>query len=124
MICEKCGFEYEGENCPVCEVAASKVVVDEPKKSACGIVGMILGILSLVNLNWMFAIPGLILSKKALNVCPGDKRAKAGRTTSLLGLILGIALYVGTIAFLVVYYIFYILLMIGIVGASSSGVMF
>ena len=120
MICEKCGFEYEGEKCPVCEVEASQIVTEQPKKSACGIVGMILGILSLVNLNWMFAIPGLILSKKALNVCPGDKRAKAGRTTSLLGLILSIALYVGTIAFIVIYYVIYIFF-IGILLAATSG---
>jgi hypothetical protein len=122
MICEKCGFEYEGENCPVCEVAGSKVVVDEPKKSAFGIVGMILGILSFFN-GIPYAIASLILSNIGLKRCPTDGCAKAGKTMSIISLIINIAKYVGLLAFVAVYYI--LIIVAGIAaGAAGSGVIY
>ena len=126
MICEKCGFEYEGENCPVCEVAGSKVVVDEPKKSPCGLIGMILGIVSFFQ-GIPFAIAGLILSNIGLKKCPVDGRAKAGKTLSIISLIINIVMYVGAIVLVAICYIPYILyfvLMIFGFAAGSSGVIY
>ena len=52
MFCEKCGFEYEGEKCPVCEaeVAAVENVQVEAvaKKSVLPIIALIAGIASIV----------------------------------------------------------------------------
>ena len=52
MFCEKCGFEYEGEKCPVCEaeVAAVENVEVEAvaKKSVLPIIALIAGIASIV----------------------------------------------------------------------------
>ena len=52
MFCEKCGFEYEGEKCPVCEaeVAAVENVQVEAvaKKSVLPIIALIVGIASIV----------------------------------------------------------------------------
>ena len=48
MICEKCGFEYEGENCPVCAAADTVEVAEAPaKKGPLGIIGMVLGIVGI-----------------------------------------------------------------------------
>ena len=50
MFCEKCGFEYEGEKCPVCEaeVAAVENVEVEAvaKKSSLPTIALIVGIAS------------------------------------------------------------------------------
>ena len=53
MFCEKCGFEYEGEKCPVCEaeVAAVENVEVEAvakKSKLFGILGLVAGIASIV----------------------------------------------------------------------------
>ena len=52
MFCEKCGFEYEGEKCPVCEAEALAVenveVEAVAKKSVLPIIALIVGIASIV----------------------------------------------------------------------------
>ena len=53
MLCEKCGFEYEGEKCPVCEVNAETEVTENtplpPKKSiVLPIIALCVGIASVV----------------------------------------------------------------------------
>ena len=54
MICEKCGFDYEGEKCPVCEAEVPVVetveTVEAPKKKSklFGILGLVIGVASIV----------------------------------------------------------------------------
>ncbi len=61
MFCEKCGFEYEGEKCPVCEaevVAVENVEVEAVAKKSklFGILGLVAGIASVA-----FALIGGLL---------------------------------------------------------------
>ena len=132
MTCEKCGFEYTGDSCPVCAVQATNeaIVISEKKTSGLGTAGMILGIVSLAMLIfgigntifWWLLIPllaipgpifgaipsvvGLVLSIAAKKKNPDDKRAKVGKTLSLISLIIKVVLVVvcvvvavGTIVF-------------------------
>ena len=127
MICEKCGFEYEGENCPVCAAADTVEVTEAPaKKGPLGIIGMVLGIVGLAMfvfgaggnitataaLSYLafFLIPGyiigaipsiagMVISCIALKAAPADKFAKLGKTFSLIGIIIKVACIVLCIAY-------------------------
>ena len=46
MICEKCGYTYEKDSCPVCNAVAERKLKLNEKKSALGVVGMIMSIIS------------------------------------------------------------------------------
>jgi len=47
MICEKCGFEYTSEKCPVCAANEANAQVEQKnEKSPCGLIGMIMGMYS------------------------------------------------------------------------------
>ena len=54
MICEKCGFDYEGEKCPVCEAEVPVVEtvetfeIPEKKSKLFGILGLVAGVASIV----------------------------------------------------------------------------
>ena len=74
MICEKCGFEYTGDTCPVCAAEeASKSVAVKKSWTGLGLAGMICGIVALLalvgglpaaagQLIAMFAAPYLIVT--------------------------------------------------------------
>ena len=46
MICEKCGYQYEGDTCSVCEAVSARKLKLKNKKTPFGIIGMIISILS------------------------------------------------------------------------------
>ncbi len=91
------------------EVAVEEPVVEVPKSARVkGLIGMILGILGVVNGiygNILFPIAGLILSNMAAKA--GEKKfSKVGKILSVIGLILSI------IGFVVVF----ILMLVGIIA--------
>ena len=88
MTCEKCGFEYEGEYCPVCEVENINTAVKAPsKKSVCGLLGLIISSASLMFFGWPLSLVGLILSLIGKGKCKKDGVAKAGVIMSVITLI-------------------------------------
>lgn len=121
MVCSKCGFIVnEGEFCPNCgtlvqaDVAESGAPVQaasDPGKAK-GIVALIMGILSMVNMcscgtGIVFAIVGMILGSSGFNASAEagfeNKMAKTGKTLSIVGLILGILGIVGWVIYLIAY---------------------
>jgi len=140
MTCEKCGFEYTGDSCPVCAVQATNeaIVISEKKTSGLGIAGMILGIVSLAmfvlsglqKVVLMFYMPfitipgyvigiipsivGLVLCSKAKKANSGDKLAKVGKIFCIISMILKI---VGLVIAIVFTAIFIVLMLLG-VGTS------
>ena len=108
MFCEKCGFDYEGEKCPVCEAEASTVAVEQAEKSPCGLIGMIMGIASFFMIGWPLAAAGLVLSIIGKKKCATDGMATAGLITSIISLVINVLSAVAAIAFLVIYFVFII----------------
>lgn len=116
MLCKKCGFEIsEGDFCPNCgesnvsEVANTVKETSDPGKAK-GIVALIMGILSLVNMcscgtGIIFAIVGMILGSSGFKASEEagyeNKMAKIGKTLSIIGLILGIIGTIGVAAYLI-----------------------
>ena len=112
MICEKCGIEYEGENCPACEEVAEvaeetctcEEIEETPAKKSgvFGIIGLISGIITLVTCflfrNFgLFQFAGkvtwltvLIFSSIEKKRNPASKAAKTGFALSLISLIIRI----------------------------------
>ena len=153
MICEKCGFEYNGEKCPVCEanVTDEKLAIAENKKSPLGIVGMILGIVGLAMFVLGFvgnaiavlalsylaflvvpgqiiglvpSIVGMVLSSVAKKKCPDDKIAKAGKILSLIGIIAKTVSIVVCIVWCVLVFVLAVVFGIAASFFPSSGVYF
>lgn len=116
MICEKCGFDYAGEKCPVCAAENISVVTKTEEKSPCGLIGMIMGIASFVIVGMPLAIAGLILSIIGKKKCSTDGYATAGLITSIISIVLSVLAVVG----LVIFYIIYIVFIMGMVGLSSG----
>ena len=112
MFCEKCGFDYEGEKCPVCEAEASAVAVEQAEKSPCGLIGMIMGIASFFMIGWPLAAAGLVLSIIGKKKCATDGMATAGLITSIISLVINVLSALAAIVFLVIYFVF-------IVGLSA-----
>ena len=105
MICEKCGFEYTSERCPVCAANEANAQVEQKnEKSPCGLIGMIMGIASFFIMGTPLAIAGLILSIIGKNKCKSDGYATAGLISSILSLVYNV---VGTIASIVIIIIVY-----------------
>ena len=105
MICEKCGFEYTSERCPVCAANEANAQVEKRnEKSPCGLIGMIMGIASFFIMGTPLAIAGLILSIIGKNKCKSDGYATAGLISSILSLVYNV---VGTIASIVIIIIIY-----------------
>ncbi len=120
MFCEKCGFDYEGEKCPVCEAEASTVAVEQAEKSPCGLIGMIMGIASFFMIGWPLAAAGLVLSIIGKKKCATDGMATAGVITSIISLVINVLSALAAIVFLVLYFIF--IFGVGVLGASASTV--
>ena len=116
MFCEKCGFDYEGEKCPVCEAEASTVAVEQAEKSPCGLIGMIMGIASFFMVGWPLAAAGLVLSIIGKKKCATDGMATAGVITSIISLAINVLTALAAIVFFVIYIIF----IFGIFGASAA----
>lgn len=117
MICEKCGFEYEGEKCPVCEVNDVNVVIEEPKRSPMGLISMIMGIASFFMGGVPLSIASIILGSLAKKKCSTDGYAKAGIICSIINIILCALIIVGIIA----YYIIYIIVIFGLLAIGTVG---
>ena len=113
MICEKCGFDYTGEKCPVCE-ANYEVTVEKASKSPLGLIGMIMGLASFLYIGWPLAAAGLILSIFGKKKCPTDGLATAGLISSIISLAWNILSMVSaavmTFVLVIIYVIFYALL--------------
>lgn len=129
MFCKSCGKEIADDSkiCAYCGVqvaapAAAPVAAAPAEENLgfniFGLIGMILGILSIVFcwveagiVGLVFAIPGLVLSIIGSNKVDKSKgMAKAGKITSILGLVFS----------LVIFTIFFIIIGI-IVGAAGAG---
>ena len=107
MTCEKCGFEYEGESCPVCEVENINAEVKKPgKKSVCGLHGLIMGSVSLLFLGWPLSLVGFILSIIGKKKCKTDGVAKAGVIISVLTFIYHIICKIISTIMLTIYSLF------------------
>ena len=67
-----------------------------------GIISMILGILSIVNANFVFSIAGLILSSMAVK--DGETRfSRIGRLTSVIGIIASVVAIIITVLYFILY---------------------
>ena len=99
MICEKCGFDYESEKCPVCNAEATTVITPKnEEKSHHGLIGMIFGIVSFFFGGLFLSIPGLILSGIGLKKNKNDGFSVAGLVTSILSTVSHtVALVIGVI---------------------------
>ena len=120
MTCEKCGFEYTGDTCPVCaaEEANKAAVAAEQKSNPLGLVGMILGIVGLATCDIALAIASLILASLSNKRCPGDPKAKVGKILSIITIILCAVVIVGAIALCALYII---LVFVGGFGLAFLG---
>ena len=122
MICEKCGFEYAGENCPACAVREAREAQEAlPKRSKLGVVGMILSLCSfagtvLAIFRALFGIPvgifdfplafaGLILSIIGKVKCKYDGFATAGIIVSIIRIVMKIATAILTALLLVLVFL-------------------
>lgn len=122
MICEKCGFKYEGEKCPVCYsqkyyTAKQRLATkDNEAKTYHGLVGMILGIVSFFAFGLYISIPGLILSIIGLKKNKNDGFAVAGLVTSIISTVMGlIALAIALIPLVLVIAYFLIMVIIYVI---------
>lgn len=123
MFCEKCGFEYEGEKCPVCEaeVAAVEDVEVEAvaKKSSLPKIALIVGIASAVLaliggllVGSIFGILGIIILilpailPGAAAVVLGILSMKADKKLGIVAIVLGaVSIAVYLVAGVVGYFI-------------------
>ena len=121
MFCEKCGFEYSGARCPVCEaeereraerIVAAKLQQEQQianKKSSLGIFSLILAIGSFV-IGYIIpgfpemplAIVSIILSIIAAKKNKADKCSKAGLFISIAKIVLTVVLFISAIVTTVV----------------------
>ena len=106
MICEKCGFEYTSERCPVCAMDAqekakiqqAQTTTEVKKKSNLGLIGMLVAIASFVLKfiiplpipDMFIAIAGLVLSIMGKKKNKQDGYATAGLVISIIKLVLEI----------------------------------
>jgi len=106
MICEKCGFEYTSERCPVCamvaqekaEIQQAQTTTEVKKKSNLGLIGMLVAIASFVLKfiipfpipDMFIAIAGLVLSIMGKKKNKQDGYATAGLVISIIKLVLEI----------------------------------
>ena len=106
MICEKCGFEYTSERCPVCAMVAqekakiqqAQTTTEVKKKSNLGLIGMLVSIASFVLKfiipfpipDMFIAIAGLVLSIMGKKKNKQDGYATAGLVISIIKLVLEI----------------------------------
>ena len=127
MFCEKCGFEYSGARCPVCEIeereraeriVAARIAREEQaqqvpqKKSSLGLVSLILAIASFV-IGYIIpgfpemplAIAALIISISAAKKQQADKCSKAGLFISIAKIALTVFLFISAIVTTVVGFI-------------------
>ena len=122
MICERCGFEYAGENCPACAVREAREAQEAlPKRSTLGVVGMILSLCSfagtvLAIFRALFGIPvgifdfplafaGLILSIIGKAKCKYDGFATAGIIISIIRIVMKIATAILAVLLLVLVFL-------------------
>ena len=92
MVCKRCGFDYEGEECPVCNAEekgteANKTHARHSKKNApLGIISMILGVAGLFFNHLPLAIAGLVISIKAIKTYGADDYVTTGLVTSAISI--------------------------------------
>ena len=114
MTCEKCGFEYTGDTCPVCAAEeANKAVAAENKRSRLGPIGMIMAIASFFYVGTPLTIAGLILSVIGKKKNKKDGFATAGLITSIICLVYNVMNSVLAIVIIVVVYTFMFVIGIG-----------
>ena len=123
MICEKCGFEYTSERCPVCAVNAQGAEKAAEKKSKIGLIGMILAIASFALKFFVVGVPELPLAIAGLicSVIGKQKNAQDGYATAGLAVsIIKIALEImATITGLIVSALIIVLYIVFIGGGFA-----
>ena len=123
MVCKKCGFEYEGNVCPVCRVLKEEQT-QRFEKGICiaamlfGIIsyillflsGGVMSILGSINIYWTIigymagllpSTVGLVLSVIAMILRPRDARAIVGLVFSAIGAAFRVVSIVSCIAMLI-----------------------
>lgn len=115
MFCEKCGFEYTGEYCPVCADNKPGEVKAKNSPSTLGLIGMILGIASFM-VGSPFDIGGLVCSIIAIKQDKKDPYATAGLISSAIHLGMNVFSAISSIVMLILGIMCYILFMMFVIG--------
>ena len=131
MICEKCGFDYQGPKCPVCaadeaekQVVSNQTAAPTKKKANLGLIGMLVSIgsfvvkfiplpISIPEL-WV-AITGLVLSIIGKTKDPKNGYATAGIIIACAKIVIDI---VSTVFWTIVGILFTIIVMTAEAGFS------
>ena len=132
MICEKCGFEYTSDRCPVCamdaqekaEIQQAQTTTEVKKKSNLGLIGMLVAIASFVLKfiipfpipDMFIAIAGLVLSIMGKKKNKQDGYATAGLAVSIIKISLEI---IATITGLIVSALIIVLYIVSIGGGFA-----
>ena len=127
MVCEKCGFEYEGASCPACSYKQQTVAHKHEEKSKLGLIGMILAVASFV-LKFFgipapelpLAITGLILSIIGKKKNRSDGCATAGIIVSVVKIGLEIMSTITGLIMGALLVVFYIVIYGGALGIAIT----
>ena len=133
MICETCGFDYEGPKCPVCaaveaknQVVSNQTAAPTKKKANLGLIGMLVSIGSFVAKfiplpisipEYWVAITGLVLSIISKTKDPKNGYATAGIIVACAKIVYDI---VSTVLWIAVGILFTIIAITAEVGFAMS----
>ena len=125
-VCEKCGYEFVGETCPVCELVAAR----RAKKSKLGFTGLILSIIGVVT-NFLFGlslvtlpvfITSLVFSIIGKKKNKKDKCATAGICISAYKIVSNIVSTVISVVAITIFTLFCCIVMIAALESSGASV--